>query len=83
MGTKSVTKKELLIKALIYRVVVIGGESFLASILIFFGLTNLFLYIIIVNLIKIGFYFEFDLGWFSFVKKPGVLKKIKRLLKIE
>jgi hypothetical protein len=53
MGTKGViTKKELLVKALTYRVYVTMGELLLASTLYAFGQANLILFIL-VNGIKI------------------------------
>jgi len=83
MGSKSVSKRELLIKSIIYRAWTILWETALATILVMLGKANLFLYIIIVNIIKIAMYFAYDLGWFSFVRKPGILKKLKRWLRVE
>jgi hypothetical protein len=78
-----VTKKELVVKSLIYRVWTMCWESVLASILVCVGMVNLFLYIALVNTIKVVIYFGYDLGWFSFVKRPGFLKKVKRWLRVE
>jgi len=80
MGSKGVTKKELLAKSIIYRLWTVCWESALATILILLNQTNLYLYVIVVNTIKTVVYFAYDLGWFSFVRKPGVLKRLKRWL---
>jgi hypothetical protein len=77
-----VTKKELLAKSLVYRAWTMCWESALASILLFIGMTNLFLYIFLVNAIKVAAYFAYDLGWFNFLRRPGLLRKIQRLLRV-
>jgi len=83
MGSKGVTERELLIKSLIYRAWTVCWESALAVLLVLLGKENLFLYIIVVNTIKIAAYFAYDLGWFSFVRKPGLLKRLKRWLGVD
>jgi hypothetical protein len=80
---RKVTKKELVVKSLVYRAWTVCWESIFASILLYVGLANLFLYIVLVNAIKVVIYFGYDLGWFSFLRKPGFLKKVKRWLKLE
>ena len=80
VGSKSVTRRELLAKSLIYRAWTMMWECLLATILIYLDLVNIYLYILIVNLIKIGVYFAYDLGWFNYIHRPGLLKKVKRWL---
>lgn len=77
-----VSRKELLVKSLVYRAWTVCWESALASILLFIGATNLFLYILLVNAIKVAVYFAYDLGWFNFLRRPGLLRKIRRLLRV-
>ena len=71
MKPKDVTKEELLVKSLIYRVWTICWESALATVLIALHQTNLYLYILVVNGIKVAVYFCYDLGWFSFLRRPA------------
>jgi hypothetical protein len=78
-----ITKRELMVKSIIYRVWTACWESVLASLLLCIGMTNIFLYIALVNAIKVVLYFGYDLGWFSFVRRPGFLKRAKRWLRIE
>jgi len=78
-----VTKRELALKSLVYRVWTMTWESALASILLWLGMANIFLFIVLVNAIKIAIYFGFDLGWFSFTRRPGWLKRVRRWLGLE
>jgi len=43
---------------------------------------NLFIFIAMVNLIKIAIYFIYDLGWFSLSNRP-IIKAVKRWLGVE
>ena len=85
MGSKSVsvTKRELMLKSLIYRIYTTLWELGLASILKLLVNIDVIVWVILVNLIKLLMYFAYDLGWFSFLRKPGVLKKVKRWMGIE
>jgi len=77
MGSKGViTKKELLVKALTYRVYVIVGELLLASTLHATGQVNLILFILVVNGIKITAYFLFDLAWFSYFRHAPIIRRV-------
>jgi hypothetical protein len=78
MGSKGVTKKELLVKALTYRVYVIVGELLLASIFYATDQANLFLFILVVNGIKITAYFLFDLAWFSYFRHAPIIRRVAR-----
>jgi hypothetical protein len=76
MGAKGVTKKELLVKALTYRVYVIVGELLLAGIFYAIGQANLILFILIVNGIKVSAYFLFDLAWFSYFRHAPIIRRV-------
>jgi hypothetical protein len=78
MGAKGVTKKELLVKALTYRVYVIAGELLLASLLYAIGQANLILFILVVNAVKITAYFLFDLAWFSYFRHAPIIRRVAR-----
>jgi hypothetical protein len=80
MGTKSVniSKKELMVKSVIYRIYTTLTELILAYMLKLLTNIDIMSWVILINLIKLLTYFAYDLGWFSFLHKPGVLKKIKR-----
>jgi len=64
-----ISSKELLLKSIIYRLCVIGGELLLASILIHIRLNDLFIFVVAVNAIKTLGYFIFDFGWFNYINK--------------
>jgi hypothetical protein len=72
-----------MVKSLIYRACAVIGESALASILIWIGLVNLFLFILIVNTVKVLAYFLFDLSWFKFLRGLRLIERVKRRLKLE
>jgi hypothetical protein len=76
MGSKGVTRKELLVKALTYRVYVIVGELLLAGILYAIGQANLILFILVVNGVKITAYFLFDLAWFSYFRHAPIIRRV-------
>lgn len=78
-----ITKRELMIKSLLYRFWTVIFEVVLASILMYVDITNLYVYIVLVNTIKVVAYFGYDLGWFSFVHRPGVLKIFKRWFRVD
>lgn len=81
--TIKISKKEIMVKSIIYRVCTVIGESALASILIWIGLANLFLFILIVNTVKVLAYFLFDLSWFKFLRGLKLIEHVKRWLKLE
>jgi CBS domain containing-hemolysin-like protein len=80
VGSKGVTKRELLAKSIIYRAWTMCWEFALATALVLLNQTNLYLYVVVVNAIKVAVYFAYDLGWFSYVGKPGILKRLRRWL---
>jgi hypothetical protein len=82
MGSKSVeiSKKELLLKSVIYRVYTTVCELCIAYILKLLANIDVITWVVLINLIKLLTYFGFDLGWFNFIRKPGLLKKFKRWL---
>ena len=82
MGSKSITKRELVLKSIIYRVWTICWEAVLALFLTLLNMQNLFIFIAVVNLIKVAIYFIYDLGWFSLSKRP-LIKAVKRWLGVE
>jgi len=82
MGSESVkiSKKELLLKSVIYRAYTTLCELGLAYLLKLLVNIDVIMWVVLINLIKLLTYFGFDLGWFNFVRKPGLLKKFKRWL---
>lgn len=78
-----ISKKEIFAKSIVYRVCTVLGESALASILIWFGLSNLFLFIAVVNTIKVLAYFLFDLSWFKFLRGLNLVGRLKRWLGLD
>jgi hypothetical protein len=78
-----VTKRELAVKSLVYRAWTVCWETLLASLLVWLGRGDIYLFIALVNAIKVAVYFGFDLGWFSFLHRPGLLRRFKRLTGLE
>lgn len=78
-----VTRRELAVKSLVYRAWTVCWETLLASLLVWLGHGNIYLFIALVNAIKVAVYFGFDLGWFSFLHRPGLLRRFKRLARLE
>jgi hypothetical protein len=78
-----VTRRELAVKSLVYRAWTVCWETLLASVLVLLGHGNIYLFIAVVNAIKVAVYFGFDLGWFSFLRRPGLLRRFKRLIGLE
>jgi hypothetical protein len=75
-----ITRRELAVKSLVYRAWTVCWETLLASLLVWLGHGNIYLFIAVVNAIKVAVYFGFDLGWFSFLHRPGLLRRLKRLI---
>jgi hypothetical protein len=79
----ALSRRELLLKSLAYRISTTLIELGLATIVgLFVGLSVL-AWILFVNLLKLVWYSLFDLGWFNFMRRPGILPRLKRWLKIE
>jgi hypothetical protein len=85
MGSKSVrvTKRELLLKSIVYRAYTTLWELALAYLLRLLVNIDVITWVLLVNLIKLLLYFAYDLGWFSFLHKPGVLRRVKRWFGVE
>jgi len=82
MGYKSVrvSVRGLFVKSLIYRFYVTLVELALAYILKILINIDVIIWVLLINIVKLFAYFLYDLGWFTFIRKPGVLKKVKRWL---
>jgi hypothetical protein len=83
MGSKSITKKELAIKSIIYRVYTTVVELILAYVLKLLADIDVIAWVLLINTLKLLSYFAYDLSWFSFLRKPGILKRLKRWIGIE
>jgi len=79
MGAKSVrvSKKELLLKSIVYRAYTTAWEFALALLLKLLINIDVLAWVALVNTIKIAMYFAYDVGWFSFTRRPGILKKVR------
>jgi len=80
-GSK-VSRKELFIKSVVYRFYTTIVELFLASLLKLFMMIDVIMWVIIINMLKLIAYFLFDMGWFSYFRRPGILKHVKRWFRL-
>ncbi|MEM2168128.1 MAG: hypothetical protein QXR74_07185 [Candidatus Bathyarchaeia archaeon] len=77
---KKVTKKELVLKAVTYRALVVIGEALLAFVLSFFAM-SLVEFVVVNNLLKLAGYLLFELWWFAYLRsRLDVLGRIRRKL---
>jgi hypothetical protein len=83
MGSKGVTKRELLVKSIIYRAYTTAVELVLAYILKLLVSIDVVVWVLLINALKVLSYFTYDLGWFSFLGRPGILRRLKRWLGVE
>jgi len=77
---KRVTKKELALKSLTYRALVMLYEALLASLASFFAV-SLVGFVLLNNALKIAGYLIFELWWFAYLRsRLDVLGRIRRKL---
>jgi hypothetical protein len=84
-GSKEVaiSRRELLLKSLVYRAYTTIVELCLASLLKLLANIDVVAWVLLINALKLFAYFGFDMGWFSFLRRPGILPRLKRRLKVE
>jgi len=78
-----VSRRELLAKALVYRLWVTLVELALASLLKSLAGIDVVAWVLVVNALKAAAYFGFDLGWFSLLRRLVVLRRVRGWLGVE
>lgn len=79
-----ITKKEITLKSIAYRIFVIVYELILANFLAYIGINSLSSFVLLNNTIKIIGYMLFEMVWFGYLRtRLNVVRKFKEKFSVK